>query len=40
MMRFHQIRHKILENKKYKYEIKSVPGTLEIPFLLNNYSGK
>ncbi len=29
-----------LENKKYKYEIKSVPGTLEIPFLLNNYSGK
>ena len=24
-----------LEKKKYSYEIKSIPGTLEIPFLLN-----
>ena len=29
-----------LEKKKYSYEIKSIPGTLEIPFLLNIFSNK
>ena len=29
-----------LKKKKYFYDIKSVPGTLEIPFLLNSFSKK
>ena len=29
-----------LKKKKYSYDIKSVPGTLEIPFLLTNFSKK
>ncbi len=29
-----------LDKKKYSYDVKSVPGTLEIPFLLNNFSKK